>query len=106
MADTNLVHIDNKYNQRLDIYSYEVPAKATASDPNTLYPIYSKVGSIPANTKQDYTPEKSLVYLSFVRQSDGFPLKSAVTNILTDTNVTISNSDETAATAAFAFYKS
>jgi hypothetical protein len=39
----------NRSDNDLDIYSFTVPKLASASDPNSLYPNYTKVGSAPKN---------------------------------------------------------
>ncbi|MBU6953463.1 hypothetical protein [Hahella sp. HN01] len=101
----NVVNIDNQYSEALDIYTFTVPSGASADSPSTMYPVYTKVDSVAANSKKTYTPSNPLENLSFARQSDGMPLLNQVTNILGDTNVTITADDLTSAQKAFAFYQ-
>jgi len=110
--------INNQFDQNLDIFSYQIPSGASASNPSTLYPTYTKVGSVPAHSQQKYTPTDSPECLEFARQSDGFPLASIVTsgsaaasavgatNVSAGSSVTITSANEQVANAALAFYKS
>ena len=109
--------IDNQYDQALDIFSYEIPSGASASNPSSLYPTYTKIGSVPANTQQPFAVAPRLQYLEFARQSDGLPLASIIldgsatapgpTAVTTaGQTLTINSTNEKAALAAFAFYKS
>src|SRR4051812_44226035 len=97
----NVVNVDNQFGQALDIYSFTVPQGASASDPSTLYPLYTKVGSAPANAKSVYTPTQALEDLTFVLVATGQPVATVVTNILSDTDITITAADLTRSQAAF-----
>src|ERR1039457_276062 len=109
--------IDNQYDQALDIFSFEIPSGASASNPSSLYPTYTKIGSVPANKQQPFAVAPRLQYLEFARQSDGLPLASIIldgsatapgpTAVTTaGQTLTINSTNEKAAIAAFAFYKS
>ena len=102
-----VVNVINQFNEDLNIYTFTVPSGATTNDPSTMYPIYTLVGSAPANQTTVYTPPASepLQYLNFARVSDGQPLASTVTNILNDSTITITSGDLTKSQTAFAFYQ-
>ncbi|MTI29193.1 hypothetical protein, partial [Xanthovirga aplysinae] len=58
MATDNVVNISNQLNQALDIFTFTVPSDASASDLNSMYPLYSKVGTVSANDPNGlYTPD-------------------------------------------------
>jgi hypothetical protein len=111
------LRIVNQYSQALDIFLYDIPSGASPSNPSSLYPTYTKVGSVPAQTTQTYQPTQPVEYLEFARQSDGMPLASIITGgsappgpsavgNTSGATVIISLANEKAANAAFAFYKS
>ncbi len=105
----NTVYINNQLNQNLDIYTFTVPSGASVSNPETMYPIYTKVGTVNANDpKATYIPsaDNPLENLSFAIQTTGLPVCNAVTNILGDTNIVIGTDAITNAQAAFGFYQS
>ena len=109
MSTSNTVYINNQLNQNLDIYTFTVPSAASASDPQTMYPIYTKVSTVNANDPNaTYIPsaDNPLENLSFALQTNGMPVFNTVTNLLGNTNVVISADAVTTAQAAFSFYQS
>ena len=99
-----MVHIDNQYEEALDIFYYQAQAGASATNASSLYPLYVKAGTVAARTKEDFTPPDGASYLEFARQSDGFPVSSVVPDILNDTSISITDQDEQKAEKALAFY--
>ena len=98
------VHVNNQLDIALDIYTFTVPSGATTSNPETMYPVYTKVGSAAANTTSTYNPSEPLEKLAFVKQDTGMPVAEAVTNLLAESTVTITKDAPQTAQAALNFY--
>src|SRR6188768_1935255 len=88
----------------INICKFVVPANASADNTATLYPVLTKVASVPPGPQPTvYTPTESLEYLVFVGgdgPATGLPYSAVTTQILKPTTVTVSPDDLTKTTAA------
>lgn len=109
MANPTTVTVDNQLNK--DVVVYTITAHHPV-DPNNLTPsdlitVYTKVGTVPANTKKDLTLQEVLNRLAICRAQDDFPVKVFIPPILaSSSSVTVTTQDENACNNALAFYKS
>ena len=105
MSASYVVSVVNQTRNDLDIYTFTVPQGASAANPDTLYPSYTKVGTAARNATTRYTPSEPLEDLAFTLVDTGQPVATAVTNLLGSTTVTITDADVTSSEKAFAFLK-
>ena len=102
-ASHPICNVVNQTGQDLDIYRFAVPQGASAANPATLYPTYTKVGSAARNATTHYTPSEPIEDLAFALVTTGQPVATVVTDQVGQTTVTITNASVTSGQKAFSF---
>ncbi|TWI42436.1 hypothetical protein IP92_05412 [Pseudoduganella flava] len=108
MADTISIHVTNTLPQALTVYTTTTPpvSDPPSTDPDAYTPIYTVLGTVAANSENTLDTGTLLSRIVIARQSDSFPVKLFVPDILGPLTqpVSVGTADLDGTTAALKFY--
>src|SRR5262245_12663167 len=109
MGETISVRVTNELSCALTVYTTRAkdPTDPPSTDPAAYVPIYTSIGTVPANGTATLDTGEVLSRVVIAREEDDFPIKLFVTEIFGPSvqPVTVEASDLTNTQAAFSFYK-
>ena len=79
------IKVQNNYGAAVKVYTTmsNAPTNPPSTNPEDYVPIYTLIGTVAANTTGNLTTDEAIARVVITRQSDEFPLKVSVVNVLT-----------------------